>query len=139
MTYIEVVNEIEGLVREAGAKSFWTGAKTGANINYNVPFPAAEFFSTQPRSFLPSVVRYSIGMGLYGKDLNENGGEQTLQIQSDMDQLAQRFEVLLRESESFELQERAGGAVLGVPTIRNGSKSGTGLFIDFTIDVPRVC
>jgi len=139
MNYIELVNEIEALVKLAGAKSFWSGAKTGANINYSVPFPAAEFFNTQPRALLPSVVRYSIGMGIYGKDAHENGGEGTLQIQSDMDELVQRFEVLLRESEAFELQERPGGAVIGVPTIRQGSKMGTGLYIDFTLDVPRVC
>jgi hypothetical protein len=85
------------------------------------------------------VTRYSIDMGVYVKDPHENGGEQTLQIQSDMDELVQRFEVLLRESEAFELQERPGGAIIGVPTIRNGSKSGTGLFIDFTLDVRCIC
>lgn len=139
MTYLALVTTIEALAREAGAASFWTGAKTANGINYDQPFPMCEFFNTQPSALLETTVQYSIGMGFYGKDEQENGGEQTLAIQSDMDELTQQFERLLRESEDFELVDRPGGAVLRTPTIRNGSKIGTGLFIDFTLNVARVC
>jgi hypothetical protein len=136
MTYLELVEAIEDLAIEAGAASFWTGAKLQNGINYNADFPMCEFYNTQPSQVLENAVRYSIGMGFYGKDLHENGGDQTLAIQSAMDTLTQRFVLLLRDSEDFEV---LGNSVSRVPTIRQGTKIGTGLFIDFTLDVPLVC
>jgi hypothetical protein len=136
MTYLELVEAIEALALEAGAASFWTGAKTANGLNYDAEFPMCEFFNTQPSQVLANVVRYSIGMGFYGKDEHENGTDQTLAIQSAMDTVTQRFVLLLRESEEFEV---LGDSVSRVPTIRQGTKIGTGLFIDFTIDLPLVC
>lgn len=150
MTYLALVNAFEKLAKEAGAASFWAGAKQANGINYDAPFPMCEFFNTQPLALLNGVVRYSIGMGFYGKDAHENAtyvsnegadgsSENTVQIQSDIIELVDRFERLLRDTDDFELQERPGGAVIGAQTVRNGTKIGTGLFIDFTIDLPRVC
>jgi hypothetical protein len=140
MTYLELVDAIEELAIEAGCKSFWAGAKTANGINYDAGFPMCEFFNTQPRKFLSTVVRYNIGMGFYDADQHENGGEQTLAIQSKMDELVQRFERLLLESEYWEVQQdKDGGAIIAMPTIRTGTKIGTGIFVDFTIDVPRIC
>lgn len=136
MTYLELVNALEDLAYAAGAKSFWAGAKSANGINYDAEFPMCEFFNTQPSQVLASVVRYSIGLGLYGKDEHENSADQTLAIQSKMDELSQRFIGLLREGEEWEL---VGDVVNRVPTIRDGTKIGTGLFIDFTLDVPLVC
>jgi hypothetical protein len=147
MTYAALVAALEALALQAGAKSFWAGAKSANGINYNEPFPWCEFFNTQPSQLLPGVVRYSIGMGFYGKDEHENANyvanpgassspDNTVQIQSDMDELTQRFELLLQEAEGFEL---SGGPMARTPTIRNGTKIGTGLFIDFTLDVARLC
>lgn len=136
MTYLELVAAIEDLSYEAGAKSFWSGAKSANGINYNAEFPMCEFFNTQPSQVLPSVIRYSLGMGFYGKDEHENGSEQTLAIQSAMDALTQKFIRLLREGDDWEL---FGDVVNRVPTIRSGTKIGTGLFIDFTLDVAQVC
>lgn len=147
MTYHQLVKALEALALQAGAASFWAGARTANGINYNAPFPMCEFFNTQPSQLLPSVVRYSIGMGFYGKDEHENAlhdtnegadgsDENTVQIQSEMDELTQRFEALLRDSDTWQLSETPMNRV---PTIRNGTKIGTGLFIDFTLDVPRTC
>jgi hypothetical protein len=133
MTYYDLVKAIEKLALKAGAQSFWTGARLANGINYNAPFPMVEFFNTQPSQIKTSVVRYNIGMGFYGKDEHENGGEQTLQIQSDMDELTQRFIRLLTEWDDFEM---LGDTVNRVPVVRKGTKIGTGLFIDFTLDVP---
>lgn len=147
MTYAALVATLETLALQAGAASFWAGAKTANGINYNEPFPLCEFFNTQPSQVLPSVVRYSIGMGFYGKDEHENatyagnagatgGPDNTVQIQSDMDELTQRFIKLVQEADEWEL---FGETINRVPTIRDGTKIGTGLFIDFTLDVPLVC
>jgi hypothetical protein len=136
MTYYQLVKVLEDLAYEAGAASFWTGARMQNGINYDAAFPMAEFFSTQPSQVLLNAVVYNIGMGFYGKDEHENGGEQTLQIQSDMDTLTQAFIGLLRESEDFELQ---GDSVSRMPVIRNGTKIGTGYFIDFNLVLPLVC
>lgn len=136
MTYLALVAALESLAFEAGCLSFWTGAKTANGINYNEPFPMCEFYNTQPSQVLPNAVRYSLGLGFFGKDEHENGGEQTLAIQSAMDTLTQRFIGLLRDSEDWQL---LGDSVARVPTIRQGTKIGTGLFIDFTLDVPLVC
>ncbi len=145
MTYAALVAALEALAIQAGAKSFWAGARTTNGINYNEPFPMCEFFNTQPSQLLPGVVRYSIGMGFYGKDEYENanyegnagasGGDTTVQIQSDMDELTQRFELLLQEADEWEVV----GQMSRTPTLRNGTKIGTGLFIDFTLDVARSC
>lgn len=140
MTYLELVAAIEDLAIQAGAASFWAGAKTANGINYDAEFPMCEFFNTQPRKFLASVVRYNIGMGFYGKDEHENGGIHTLVIQSAMDEMAQRFERLLLDSDDWEVQQdKDGGAIIAMPTIRTGPKIGTGIYIDFTLDVPRAC
>jgi hypothetical protein len=139
VTYLELVEAFEALAYEAGAKSFWTGARSQNGINYNAEFPWCEFFNTQPSAVLETAVQYSIGMGFYGKDEHENGTPQTLAIQSAMDALTQRFTMLLRESDDFELVERPGGAVLRTPTVRTGPKIGTGLFIDFTVNVSLSC
>jgi hypothetical protein len=146
MTYLALVTALEALAREAGAASFWAGAKTANGLNYNAPFPMCEFFNTQPSQVLAAVVRYNIGMGFYGKDEHENAtnisnegaseGETTVDIQSAMDALTLRFIQLLRESEEWEI---LGDIINRVPTIRNGTKIGTGLFIDFTLDVPLLC
>ena len=147
MTYATLVAALEALALGAGAASFWAGARTANGLNYNAPFPLCEFFNTQPSQVLAGVVRYSIGMGFYGKDEHENANYQgnpgadgspdnTVQIQSDMDELTQRFVGLLREAEGWEM---VGDTVNRVPTIRDGTKIGTGLFIDFTLDVPLVC
>lgn len=147
MTYLALVQAIEALAREAGAASFWAGARTANGINYNAPFPMCEFFNTQPSQLLPGVVRYSIGMGFYGKDEHEHAGydsneganevdDTTVQIQSDMDELTQRFELLLQEADGWEL---SGRPMQRTPTLRNSTKIGTGLFIDFTLDVARSC
>jgi len=147
MTYLQLVKALEALARQAGAKSFWAGAKTANGINYNEAFPMCEFFNTQPSQLLAGVARYSIGMGFYGKDEHENANyegnagangtpDNTVQIQSDMDELTQRFELLLQDADGFQL---SGSPMSRTPTIRNGTKIGTGLFIDFTIDLPRVC
>lgn len=147
MTYAALVTALEALALQAGAASFWAGAKTANGLNYNEPFPMCEFFNTQPSQVLPSVVRCSIGMGFYGKDEHENanyagspgatgGPDNTVQIQSDMDELTQRFIKLVQEADEWEL---FGETVNRVPTIRDGTKIGTGLFIDFTLDVPLVC
>jgi hypothetical protein len=136
MTYYELVRAIEDLALLAGCKSFWTGSKTQNGINYDEPFPMCEFYNTQPSQVMANVVRYSIGMGFYGKDEHENGGDQTLAIQSEMDTLTQRFILLLRDAEDFQV---LGDSISRVPTIRQGTKIGTGLFIDFTLDVPLVC
>ena len=147
MTYYQLVKALEALALEAGAASFWAGAKAANGINYNEAFPMCEFFNTQPSQLLGGVVRYSIGMGFYGKDAHENANyeanagadgtpDNTVQIQSDMDELTQRFERLLQECEEWEL---SGAPMARTPTIRNGTKIGTGLFIDFTLDVARVC
>jgi len=138
MTYAALVAHLNALATEAGAASFWIGAKSNG-INYNSPFPQVEFFNTQPSALLESSVQYSIGMGFYGRDTQENGGPQSLQIQSEMDELTQAFVRLLRDSEEVELQERPGGAVVRTPTIRSGTKVGTGLFIDFLLNVPAEC
>lgn len=138
MTYAALVAELESLATEAGAASFWVGAKSNG-INYGSPFPQVEFFNTQPSALLEKTVQYSIGMGFYGMDAHENGGEQTLAIQSDMDTLTQRFVALLRESEEVELVDRPNGAVLRTPTVRSGAKVGTGLFIDFVLNVAIEC
>jgi hypothetical protein len=145
MTYAALVFALETLAYQAGAKSFWAGAKAASGLNYNEPFPWCEFFNTQPSQLLPGVVRYSIGMGFYGKDEHENanyagnagasGGDTTVQIQSDMDELTQRFEQLLQEADEWEVV----GQMSRTPTLRNGTKIGTGLFIDFTLDVARSC
>jgi hypothetical protein len=140
MTYLALVTAIEALALKAGAKSFWTGEKIANGINYDAEYPMCEFYNNQPRKLLGSVIRYDILMGLFGKDEHENGGAQTLQIQSDIDELVQRFERLLLDSEEFEVQQdKDGGAVSALPTIRNGTKIGTGAFINFTLDVPREC
>lgn len=147
MTYAALVAALEALARQAGAKSFWAGARAANGINYNEAFPWCEFFNTQPSQVLTNVVRYSIGMGFYGKDEHENANyegnpgandspDNTVQIQSDMDELTQRFIKLVQEVEAWEL---VGDTVNRVPTIRDGTKIGTGLFIDFTLDVPLVC
>jgi len=136
MTYLELVATLEDLAYAAGAKSFWAGAKSANGLNYDAEYPMCEFFNTQPSQVLAGVVRYSLGMGFYGKDEHENGSAQTLAIQSAMDELTQKFIRLLREGEAWEL---LGDVVNRVPTIRNGTKIGTGLFIDFTLDVPLVC
>lgn len=147
MTYATLVAALETLAKQAGVASFWAGARTANGLNYNEPFPMCEFFNTQPSQVLPSVVRYSIGMGFYGKDEHENasyagnagatgGPDNTVQIQSDMDELTQRFIKLVQEADEWEL---FGETVNRVPTIRDGTKIGTGLFIDFTLDVPLVC
>jgi hypothetical protein len=136
MTYLKLVAALEALALAAGAASFWTGAKLQNGINYDAEFPMCEFYNTQPSQVLANVVRYSIGMGFYGKDEHENGGDQTLAIQSAMDTLTQRFVLLLRDSEDFEV---LGDSVSRVPTIRQGTKIGTGLFIDFAIDLPLIC
>ena len=143
MTYAALVAALETLAREAGAASFWAGAKLANGINYNAPFPMCEFFNTQPSQVLTGVVRYSIGMGFYGKDAHENAtyisnegaseGEHTIDIQSDMDELSLRFIALLRDWDEWEM---VGDTINRVPTIRNGTKIGTGLFLDFTLDVP---
>jgi hypothetical protein len=146
MTYLELVKAIEALAIQAGAKSFWAGAKTANGINYNEPFPMCEFFNTQPSQLLAGVARYSIGMGFYAKDEHENANyegnagangspDNTVQLQSDMDELTQRFELLLQDAGEWEVV----GQMARTPTIRNGTKIGTGLFIDFTLDVARVC
>lgn len=139
MTYFELVQAIEALALIAGCKSFWSGPKTQNGINYDQPFPMAEFYNTQPLAVRPTVLSYNIGMGIYGADEHENGGDDTLLIQSDMIELLQRFEALLRESEDFELEDRAGGAIIATQVIRTGTKIGTGVFIDFTLHVARVC
>jgi hypothetical protein len=136
MTYLELVEAIEAIAIEAGCMSFWTGAKTANGINYNEAFPMAEFYNTQPSTVLANAVRYNIGMGFYGADQHENGGPDTLAIQSAMDTLTQRFILLLRDGEDFEV---LGDSVSRVPTIRQGTKIGTGLFIDFTLDVALSC
>ena len=136
MTYATLVAALETLAKQAGVASFWAGARTANGLNYNAEYPMCEFFNTQPSQVLAGVVRYSLGMGFYGKDEHENGSEQTLAIQSAMDELTQKFIRLLREGEEWEL---LGDVVNRVPTIRNGTKIGTGLFIDFTLDVPLVC
>lgn len=138
MTYLALVAHLEALALEAGAASFWIGAKSNG-LNYNSPFPQVEFFNTQPSALLESSVQYSIGMGFYGQDAHENGGPQTLAIQSEMDALTQSFVRLLRDSEEVELQERPAGAVARTPTVRSGAKVGTGLFIDFLLNVPLAC
>ena len=149
MTYLQLVTALEALATKAGAASFWTGARLANGLNYNAPFPMCEFFNTQPSQLLPSVVRYSIGMGFYGKDEHENAGydsndgadgspDNTVQIQSDMDELTQRFEALLRDASSATWQ-LSDTPMTRTPTLRNGTKIGTGLFIDFTLDVPRTC
>jgi hypothetical protein len=136
MTYYQLVKALEDLAYEAGAASYWTGAKMKNGINYDADFPMAEFFDTQPSQVLLNAVVYNIAMGFYGKDEHENGGEQTLQIQSEMDSLTQRFIGLLRESEDFQLQ---ADSVSRMPTTRNGTKIGTGYFIDFNLVLPLVC
>lgn len=146
MTYAALVTALEALAMQAGAKSFWAGARTANGLNYNEPFPWCEFFNTQPSQLLAGVVRYSIGMGFYGKDEHENANyegnagasgspDNTVQIQSDMDELTQRFEQLLQDADEWEMV----GQMSRVPTLRNGPKIGTGLFIDFTLDVARSC
>jgi hypothetical protein len=144
MTYYQLVKALEALALEAGAASFWAGAKTQNGINYNAPFPMAEFFNTQPSQLLGGVARYSIAMGFWGKDEHENAlydsnegastDENTVQIQSDMDALTERFERLLQEADGWEMVE---GPMSRVPSVRNGTKIGTGLLIDFTLDVAR--
>jgi hypothetical protein len=143
MTYLALVNTFEKLAKEAGAASFWAGAKQANGINYDAPFPMCEFFNTQPSQVLANVVRYNIGIGFYGKDEHENAtyisnvgaseGENTVDIQSAMDELSLRFIALLREWDEWEM---VGDLINRVPTIRNGTKIGTGLFLDFTLDVP---
>lgn len=142
MTYLALVTALEALARQAGAASFWAGAKQANGLNYNAPFPMCEFFNTQPSQVLAGVVRYNIGMGFYGKDKHENAtnisnegfteGETTVDIQSAMDELSLRFIALLRDWDEWEM---LGDTISRVPTIRNGTKIGTGLFIDFTLDV----
>jgi hypothetical protein len=143
MTYLALVNALETLAKQAGAASFWAGAKQANGLNYNAPFPMCEFFNTQPSQVLAGVVRYNIGMGFYSKDAHENAtnisnegaseNETTVEIQSAMDELSLRFIALLREWDEWEM---VGDLINRVPTIRNGTKIGTGLFLDFTLDVP---
>lgn len=136
MTYAALVAALETLALEAGAASFWTGVKAAAGINYNQPFPMAELFILPSALLGETTVQYSIGMGFYAKDLIEGGGPDAVALQSQMDELTQRFVRLVREHEDMELQERDGQPVVQrLPTVRTGTKVGTGLFIDFTINV----
>ena len=65
-----------------------------------------------------------------------SGETHAVALQSQMDELTQRFVRLVREHEDIELQERDGQPVVQrLPTVRTGTKVGTGLFIDFTINV----
>lgn len=136
MTYANLVAAIEALALSVGVGSFWSGVKTRNGINYDEPFPVCEFFVTQPSQLLATTVRYSIGMGFYGKDSHENSNDDSLQIQSEMDVLTQKFVSELRELGGMEL---VGDTVSRIPVVRVDSKVGTGLFIDFTLDVPLQC
>lgn len=136
MTYAALVAALETLALEAGAASFWTGVKAAAGINYNAAFPMAELFILPSVLLGETTVQYSIGMGFYGKDLIEGGGADAVAIQSAMDELTQRFIRLVREHDELELLERPGAPVVNrIPTVRTGTKVGTGLFIDFTVNV----
>jgi hypothetical protein len=136
MNYANLVAAIEAIALSVGVGSFWSGIKAKNGINYDQPFPVCEFFVTQPSQLLATTVRYSIGMGFYGKDSHENNNDDSLQIQSEMDELTQKFVMELREQGGMEL---VGDTVSRIPVIRDGSKVGTGLFIDFTLDVPLLC
>lgn len=135
MTYAAFVALLEATALEAGAASFWTGLKTANGINYNSAFPVAELFILPSTLVGETVVQYSVGMGFYGSDTHEGSPADIINIQSDMDELTQQFIRLLREAEGVELVDRPGGAVARTPTVREGTKVGTGFFIDFTVNV----
>lgn len=135
MTYAALIAHLDTLARQAGAASFWTGLKTANGLNYDQPFPQAELFILPSALLGETVVQYSIGLAFYGQDTLESSEADVIAIQSAMDQLSQRFVRLVRYDEQWELVERPGGAVQRTPTVRTGTKVGTGLFIDFTLNV----
>lgn len=136
MNYAALVETLETLAKEAGAASFWTGVKAAAGINYNAKFPQAELFILPSVLLGETTVQYSIGMLFCGNDTHEGGTADTVSIQSEMDQLTQRFARLVRDCEDWELVSRApSGDFNRMPTVRTGTQVGTGFFIDFTVNV----
>ncbi len=119
----------------AGAASFWTGVRSSNGINYNAPFPMAELFIAPSMLVGETAVQYSVGMGFYAKDAQESSEQEVINHQSEMDELTQLFIRLLREEEELEMVERAGGIVARTPTVRTGTKVGTGMYIDFVVNV----
>lgn len=136
MNYATFVARLEALATAAGAATFWTGAKTANGRNYTQPFPLVELFLLPSALLGETAVQYSVGMGFYGQDTHESSEQDVITIQSDMDEMTQRFIRCLRDDEELELVDRAPTpAVLRTPTVRDGTKIGTGMFIDFTVNV----
>lgn len=134
MTYAPTVALLEETALAVGAGSFWHGPKTNQNINYNAPFPQVHLF-LMPAPTEGSVVRYQVVLCFYGKDEHENGNDESIQIQDEMDQLSQRFVLALREAEDVEVAERVDRA----PVLREGSAIGTGFLCSFTLAAPALC
>lgn len=136
MTYAAFVAQLETLAKEAGAASFWTGVKAARGLNYDTAFPQAELFILPSVLLGETTVQYSVGMGFYDNDTVEGGGANAVAIQSEMDELTQRFARLVRDYEDWELVSRApAGDFSRLPTVRTGTQVGTGFFIDFTVNV----
>jgi hypothetical protein len=134
MTYAEVVALLESVATAAGAAGFYQGPRQAKGVAYNEPFPQAHLY-LMPDVVTDTGVKYSVGMGFFGNDQHENGGPDSVAIQSAMDLLSQRFRRLLMEEEEIEI----GAQMTRMPVFRAGTFIGTGYYVDFDLTVSPIC
>ncbi|MBX0290967.1 hypothetical protein K3G63_10985 [Hymenobacter sp. HSC-4F20] len=130
MTHAEIVAYLEAQATAAGAASFWHGKQAQANINYNAPFPQAHLF-LMPSRLKGSSITTQVAMCFYGKDEHENGSDDSIHIQNEMDKMTQRFHLLLAEGDEAELVD---GFMDRVPVLRKGAGIGTGYLVNFSLN-----
>ncbi|WP_400190678.1 hypothetical protein [Hymenobacter sp. B81] len=129
MNHQPLTDLLEELATAAGCASFWHGKRSAMNINYNEPFPQAHLF-LMPSQLKGGAITTQVAMCFYGKDEHENGSEQSIAIQNEMDVLTQRFHAAFAEQDDVEL---VGDTMERVPVLRQGAGIGTGYFVNFTL------
>ncbi|WP_324671049.1 hypothetical protein [Hymenobacter sp. GOD-10R] len=129
MTHLELTDLLEMLALRAGAASFWHGKQTEADINYDAKFPQAHLF-LMPSQLKAGNVTTQVAMAFYGHDNHENGSQDSIKIQNEMDLLTQQFAALLEATPSIDVVDEL---INRSPVLRKGSGVGTGYFISFTL------
>lgn len=135
MTHAHLVALLETLALQAGAASFWHGKQAQANLNYDAAFPQAHLF-LMPSRLQGGQVLTQCAMCFYGKDEHENGSDESVLIQHQMDELTQVFHGLFAGADDVELVDEAMDRV---PVLRQGAGIGTGYLINFTLSSLKQC
>ena len=134
MTYAPTVELLKAVALSAGARSFWHGKKAQGNINYNEPFPQAHLIEMES-PIVNGFVKHRVLLYFIAKDEHENGSEDSIRLQDEMDILSQQFFALLAEQDGVEIE----GTIQRGAVVREGGKIGTGFLCSFTLNSLALC